>query len=142
MEKWKFETEEKDYSFIIEVDDHEEPFDVAYDSYGPQVHDMYYQKLKPDYKMYDEITEEFVKYMKKELELNYLKGDRNGENGWLNVRDNKYWISELYYHVGKLQSAIINGEANRIKENCADIANIAMMTLDVNINLLKNKIDE
>lgn len=97
---------------------------------------------KPDYEMYDEITEEFVKYMKKELELNYLKGDRNGENGWLNVRDNKYWISELYYHVGKLQSAIINGEANRIKENCADIANIAMMTLDVNINLLKNKIDE
>lgn len=44
--KWKFETEEKDYSFIIEADDNENAFDVAYDSYGPQVHDMMYQQIK------------------------------------------------------------------------------------------------
>lgn len=44
--KWKFETEEKDYSFIIEAEDHEMAFDIAYESYGPQVHDMLYQQLK------------------------------------------------------------------------------------------------
>lgn len=46
MKKWKFETEEKDYSFIIEAEDYEAAFDVAYDSYGPQVQDMLYQQLK------------------------------------------------------------------------------------------------
>lgn len=78
--------------------------------------------------------------MKKELAANFLKGDRNGPEGWLEVKDKKFWISELYYHVGKLQSALMNGDADRIKENCADIANLAMMTLDVNINLLKDSV--
>lgn len=90
----------------------------------------------PDYKMYDQVTEEFSKYMKKELEANYRKGDRNGAGGWLEVKDNKFWISELYYHVGKLQSALMNEDTERIKENCADIANLALMTLDVKIDLL------
>lgn len=94
---------------------------------------------EPDYKMYDDILPEFQKYMRKELESNYLKGDRNGVSGWLEVKDNKFWISELYYHVGKLQSAIMNNDIKRIEENCADIANLAMMTLDVNIDLLKDK---
>ncbi|WP_079242623.1 hypothetical protein [Chryseobacterium indologenes] len=91
---------------------------------------------QPDYKMYNEVTASFVKYMKKELESNYRKGDRNGSGGWLEVKDNKFWISELYYHVGKLQSALMNEDVDRIKENCADIANLALMTLDVKINLL------
>ena len=44
--KWKFITEDKDYEFIIEAEDYESAFDVAYDSYGPQVNDMMYQQLK------------------------------------------------------------------------------------------------
>lgn len=95
---------------------------------------------QPDLKMYDEVTEEFQKYMKKELEANFKKGDRNGANGWLEVKNMKFWISELYYHVGKLQSAIMTDDIERIKENTADIANLALMTLDVKIDLLKNKL--
>lgn len=92
----------------------------------------------PDYKMYDDILPEFAKYMRKELAANFEKGDRNGPKGWLAVDDNKFWISELYYHVGKLQSAFMNNDTDRVKENCADIANLAMMVLDVKIDLLKN----
>lgn len=44
--KWKFETEEKDYSFIIEADDKNSAFDLAYESYGPQVESMWYYELK------------------------------------------------------------------------------------------------
>ena len=94
---------------------------------------------KPDVKMYDAILPEFAKYMRKELEANYLKGDRNGPGGWLEVTDNKFWIQELYYHVGKLQAAVMAKDVERIKENTADIANISMMMLDVNINLLPTK---
>ncbi|AZA73550.1 hypothetical protein [Chryseobacterium indoltheticum] len=93
----------------------------------------------PDLKMYDQVTEKFVEYMKKELEANFQKGDRNGQGGWLEVKDNKFWISELYYHVGKLQSAMMSNDIHRIEENCADIANLALMTLDVKIDLLKSE---
>lgn len=97
-------------------------------------------KIKPDYEMYDHVTEKFVNYMKKELEANYQKGDRNGPGGWLEVKDNKFWILELYYHVGKLQSALMQEDVERIKENCADIANLALMTLDVKIDLLADEL--
>ncbi len=90
----------------------------------------------PDFEMYDAILPEFAKFMKKELEANFTKGDRTGEHGWLSVTENKYWIQDLYYHVGKLQAAVMNNDIERIKENTADIANLAMMMLDVNINLL------
>lgn len=92
----------------------------------------------PDYAMYYTILPEFMKYMFKELESNYLKGDRNGAGGWLEVKDNKFWLQELYYHVGKLQAAVMADNIERIKENCADIANISMMMLDTNIDLLKH----
>lgn len=99
------------------------------------------KKILPDYKMYDAILPEFAKYMRKELEANHKKGDRNDEeNGWLTMRDDKkFWLSELYYHVGKLQSAMMSNDIERIKENCADIANLAMMVLDCKIDLLKNQ---
>lgn len=136
--KWKFETEDKEYSFFIftENRDYDEAYNIAYESYGPQVKDMYYSEVKPDEQMYDLVLAEFTKYMKIELRANYLKGDRNGTDGWLEVKDKKFWISELFYHVGKLQSALMADDTERIKENCADIANIALMTLDVKIDLL------
>lgn len=90
----------------------------------------------PDEEMYDLVIAEFSKHMKTELRANYQKGDRNGPGGWLEVKDNKFWISELFYHVGKLQYALMLDDKERIKENCADIANLALMTLDVKINLL------
>jgi len=91
---------------------------------------------EPDYKMYDTILPAFMKYMRAELEANYKKGDRNLPNGWLSNTSNKSWISELYYHIGKLQAALMTNDIQRIIENCADIANLAMMTLDVKIDLL------
>jgi len=94
---------------------------------------------QPDYEMYDSVLAEFSKYMRKELEANFDKGDRNGEYGWLNTTDNKYWISEIYYHTGKLQEAIRIDDIDKIKEYCADIANLSMMLLDVKINLLKSQ---
>lgn len=97
----------------------------------------------PDYEMYDAILPEFAKYMRKELAANFLKGDRNGVYGWLLVTENRFWLSEIYYHTGKLQEAVKNNDIERIKEYCADIANLAMMLLDVKINLLKQaKTDE
>ena len=93
-------------------------------------------KDEPDYKMYDRILPIFNKYMRKELEANFRKGDREGPNGWFAVKDKKFWLSELYYHVGKLQAAFMADDTERIKENCADIANQAMMVLDMRIDLL------
>jgi hypothetical protein len=86
-------------------------------------------KRQPPYEMYEAVTAEFRKYMIKELAANSAKGDREGEDGWLGC-DNKFWVSELYYHVGKLQSAVMNNDVERVKENTADIANLAMMVLD------------
>jgi hypothetical protein len=86
-------------------------------------------KRQPPYEMYEAVTAEFRKYMIKELAANSAKGDREGEEGWLGC-DNKFWLSELYYHVGKLQSAVMNNDVERVKENTADIANLAMMVLD------------
>lgn len=94
---------------------------------------------KPDYEMYDAVLIAFTKYMKIELEANWKKGDRNLPNGWLSNQSNKSWISELYYHVGKLQSALMSNDLKRIAENCADIANLAMMTLDVKVDLLATR---
>lgn len=97
------------------------------------------EEKQPDFKMYDAILPVFSKFMRKELAANWEKGDRTGERGWLNVTDKKFWISELYYHVGKLQSALMTNDTERIKENTADIANLSLMVLDVNINLLESQ---
>jgi len=90
----------------------------------------------PDYPMYDKILPIFQQYMRKELAANYTKGGRNGPEGWLNVTENRFWISELYYHVGKLQAACKDNDLALIAEYTADIANLAMMVLDVKIDLL------
>jgi hypothetical protein len=94
-------------------------------------------KKEPDYAMYDEILPIFMRFMRKELEANFGKGDRNGKDGWLAVKDKKFWISELYYHVGKLQSALKADDIYLIQEYTADIANLAMMVLDTKVDLIQ-----
>lgn len=83
-----------------------------------------------EYPMYKEVVSEFSKYMIKELVSNSDKGNREGDKGWLKM-SKKTQLSELYYHVGKLQGAIKDGNTDLIKEHCADIANGALMVFDI-----------
>jgi len=84
---------------------------------------------KPNWPMYATVTSNFRMLMMKELAANFNKGDRDGERGWLTMT-NKQALSELYYHVGKLQHAIKEENIDLIKEYCADIANGALMCCD------------
>ena len=43
-QKWMFTTDDNSYHFIIEVEIGKNPYNVAYDHYGPQVNDMMYFK--------------------------------------------------------------------------------------------------
>lgn len=102
---------------------------------------MLYTIEEPDVEMYEAITMKFREFMIKELKSNWTKGDRIGNihsdgEGWLNC-DNKFWLNELYYHVGKLQAATAENNLELIKEYTADVANLALMMLDCNINLMK-----
>lgn len=65
--------------------------------------------------------------MVKQLKANEHKGDR--EN-WVNLKE-KELLNEIYYHTGKLQQALKDNDAARIKEHCADIANLTAFMLDV-----------
>ena len=42
MATWKFETEDKTYSFTIEAGDNDDALEKAYNKYGSQVYDMWY----------------------------------------------------------------------------------------------------
>lgn len=84
--------------------------------------------------MYEEVTANFRQLMIKELAANHDKGDREGEKGWLTM-DKKTLLSEIYYHTGKLQEALRDGDIEKIKEFSADIANCAMMACDKFYNL-------
>ena len=84
---------------------------------------------EPNWSMYATVTANFRNLMVKELAANFNKGDRDGERGWLTMT-NKQALSELYYHVGKLQQAIKEENIDLIKEHCADIANGALMCCD------------
>ena len=50
MKKIKFlfyyEGEEDGWTFEIEAKDHKEAFELTYDSYGPQVEDMFYKQIE------------------------------------------------------------------------------------------------
>lgn len=86
---------------------------------------------------YLQLLEAFTNPMLNELIAN---DDKGGRAGWLDM-NNRYWIDELYYHVGKLQSAVANGSLSLIMEYTADIANISMMCYDCNsplLNQIKN----
>ena len=62
--------------------------------------------------------------MRKELEANSHKGDREG---WLRMSEEGAW-SELDHHIIKLTGAE-TGELR--KEHAADVANCCMMLLDI-----------
>jgi Lar family restriction alleviation protein len=76
---------------------------------------------------YDDTLLPFVALMRRELHANAGKGDRPG---WLTM-DRKTAILEVHHHIAKLQKATLNNDAEGIREFAADVANMAMMVVDV-----------
>lgn len=76
---------------------------------------------------YDDVLVPFVSLMRKELHANAGKGDRPG---WLRMDANTALL-EVYYHLSKLQKAVKHNDGPAIMEYSADVANMAMMVLDV-----------
>jgi len=75
---------------------------------------------------YDNVLKPFVILMERELAANSSKGDRPA---WLKMSRQDVLL-ELHQHVGKLQQVVINDDEGGILEHAADVANIAMMTVD------------
>ena len=80
----------------------------------------------PDTK-YDDVLVPFVSLMRKELHANSRKGDRPG---WLRMDANTALL-EIYWHTAKLSAAVKNNDGPAIMEHSADVANMAMMVLDI-----------
>jgi len=76
---------------------------------------------------YDDVLVPFVSLMRKELHANSRKGDRPG---WL-AMDANTALLEVYWHVAKLSAAVKNNDGPAIMEHSADVANMAMMVLDI-----------
>lgn len=76
---------------------------------------------------YDDVLIPFMAAMRKELHANSAKGDRPG---WLKIDANTALL-EVYWHVAKLSTAVKNDNILMIQEYSADVANIAMMVLDI-----------
>jgi hypothetical protein len=76
---------------------------------------------------YDDVLVPFVSLMRRELHANSRKGDRPG---WLKMDANTALL-EVYWHVAKLSAAVKNNDGPAIQEHSADVANMALMVLDV-----------
>lgn len=76
---------------------------------------------------YADVLTPFVAAMEAELHANSAKGDRPG---WLSM-SREVALLEIYWHTAKLSAAVKNNDAALIREYCADVANMAMMLLDV-----------
>ena len=76
---------------------------------------------------YRDVLRPFIVMMESELQANAHKGDRHG---WLSM-SRQAALHEIYYHVGKLEDAVKNDSPELIQEYAADVANMAMMLLDV-----------
>lgn len=76
---------------------------------------------------YDDVLVPFVHLMRRELHANSRKGDRPG---WL-AMDANTLLLEVYWHAAKLSAAVKNNDGPAIMEHSADVANMAMMVLDV-----------
>ncbi|RZJ26191.1 MAG: hypothetical protein EOO54_03750 [Haliea sp.] len=76
---------------------------------------------------YDNVLRPFVALMERELHANASKGDRPG---WLAMSRDR-GLLEIYWHVAKLSAAVKNDHSDGIREHSADVANMAMMLLDV-----------
>jgi len=76
---------------------------------------------------YNDVLRPFVAFMETELHANCSKGDRPG---WLTMSPEQ-GLLEIYWHTAKLSAAVKNNDATLIREYSADVANMAMMLLDV-----------
>lgn len=76
---------------------------------------------------YDNVLVPFARLMAKELHANAGKGDRPG---WLSMTP-AVGMLEIYYHAAKLQKSMKDSNGDGIREYAADVANMAMMLLDV-----------
>jgi hypothetical protein len=76
---------------------------------------------------YDDVLLPFLSLMRRELHANCGKGDRPG---WLSM-DAETALLEVYYHLAKLQKAVKQNDGPQIMEFSADVANMAMMVLDI-----------
>ena len=76
---------------------------------------------------YGNVLGPFVVLMETELHTNARKGDRPG---WLTM-SREQGLLEIYWHTAKLSAAVKNNDAALIREHSADVANMAMMLLDV-----------
>lgn len=76
---------------------------------------------------YDDVLLPFLSLMRKELHANSRKGDRPG---WL-AMDANTALLEVYWHAAKLSAAVKNNDCPAIMEHSADVANMAMMVLDI-----------
>jgi hypothetical protein len=76
---------------------------------------------------YDDVLVPFLTLMRRELHANCGKGDRPG---WLAMSANE-GLLEVYYHLSKLQKAVKHNDGPAIQEFSADVANMAMMVLDI-----------
>lgn len=76
---------------------------------------------------YDDVLLPFLTLMRKELHANSGKGDRVG---WKAMTTDEALL-EVYYHLAKLQKAVRDDDGARIQEYSADVANMAMMVLDI-----------
>lgn len=76
---------------------------------------------------YADVLGPFLRMMEAELHANASKGDRPG---WLSMSPSTALL-EIYWHTAKLSAAVKNNDAALIREHSADVANMAMMLLDV-----------
>jgi len=76
---------------------------------------------------YDDVLLPFLSLMRQELHANTGKGDRPG---WLGMDANTALL-EVFWHAAKLSAAVKNNDGPAIMEHSADVANMAMMVLDV-----------
>jgi hypothetical protein len=76
---------------------------------------------------YGNVLGPFVTLMEAELHANARKGDRPG---WLSMTP-EVGLLEIYWHTAKLSAAVKNKDGALIREHSADVANMAMMLLDV-----------
>lgn len=76
---------------------------------------------------YDDVLLPFLALMRNELHANAGKGDRPG---WLSMTPGECLL-EIYYHLGKLQKGVKDGNSMWIKEYSADVANMSMILADI-----------
>lgn len=75
---------------------------------------------------YDDVLLPFLALMRNELHANAGKGGP----GWLSMTPGECLL-EIYYHLGKLQKGVKDGNSMWIKEYSADVANMCMMLADI-----------